>query len=499
MSKQSLIQKQTQKLHLTPQQIQLCKLIEMPTMELAADIEKEIEANPALEFSDNQSVGDDENIGGNENESDEVDDFDENQNEENNDPLDDFSDYMNDDDEDDAAYKYAANNSSPDDEYYQAPISNEVTFQDMLLEQLSFRQLDERSRKIGEFIIGSLDDSGYLTMSVDSISDVLDFKQNMRVTPNEIRSVLAVIQEFDPAGVGAENIQECLALQLHRLDEEDLEDDYDNALNIIENYFQEYTQRHFDKILAKSRMTEDELKAALEQIQKLNPKPGGSASTTTHNTNFVIPDFAVYANGDKLELVLNGRNSPDVHVSKEYMKDLAEYVKKRDSKAYRDAANFMKEQIDLARNYIDLINQRRDTLYVTMKAIMDRQYDFFMTGDESKLKPMILEDIANAVGLDISTISRVTNSKYVQTAYGTFKLKFFFSEGIKNDAGEEVSTRGIKQIIKESIENEDKTDPLTDDELTAIVKQKGFTIARRTTAKYREQLGYLSSSKRREI
>jgi len=499
MSKQSLVQKQTQKLHLTPQQIQLCKLIEMPTMELAANIEKEVEANPALEFDDSQSAGDDENVGDNENENEEVDDFDENQNEENDDPFADISDYLNDDDDDDAAYKYVANNSSPDDEYYQAPISNEVSFQDMLLEQLSYRRLDERSRKIGEFIIGSIDDSGYLTMSVNSISDVLAFKQNMDVSADEIRGVLAVIQEFDPAGVGAENIQECLALQLHRLDEEDFEEDYDNALNIIENYFQEYTQRHFDRIMAKSGMTEDELKAALGQILRLNPKPGGTASTTAHSTNYVIPDFAVYANGDNLELILNGRNSPDVHVSKEYMRDLAEYVRKRDTKAYREAANFMKEQIELAKNYIDLINQRRNTLYVTMKAIMDRQRDFFMTGDESRLKPMILEDIANVVGLDISTISRVTNSKYVQTAFGTFKLKFFFSEGIVNDAGEEVSTRGIKQIIKENIENEDKKDPLTDDELTAIIKQKGFTIARRTTAKYREQLGLPSSSKRREI
>ena len=493
MTSQSLSQIQKLQQNLSPQQIQLMQLIQVPTMELATRIKEEIETNPALEFDDNDS--DEDNLN-----NDNVDTFDDEQgDDEHYDPLSDFDDYLNDDDEDDAAYKRYANNSSPDDEHYEAPISNEASFQDSLLEQLAFRKLDGRKQKIGEYIIGNIDDSGYLLRPISGISDDLIFSQNMDVSDEEIREVLNVIKEFDPAGVGAENLRDCLLIQLKRLENEDFEEDYEDAINIIENFYTDFTQKHYDKIIAKSGMTEDELKTAIDHILKLNPKPGGTMSAPSHSTNYVIPDFTVVSNGDSLELSLNSRNTPDLRVSKDYKEMLAEYAKKKNTQENREAVAFIKNKIDSAKVFIDLINQRQNTLYVTMKAIMEKQYDFFITGDESKLKPMILKDIANVVGLDISTISRVANSKYVQTAFGTYKLKFFFSEGIVSDEGEEVSTRKIKQIIKESVDNEDKKKPLTDDELTAVLKEKGFTIARRTTAKYREQLEIPVSRLRKEL
>lgn len=490
MTSQRLSQIQKLQQNLSPQQIQLMQLIQVPTMELATRIKEEIETNPALEFDDD----DDENL------NDDIDTFDDEQgDDEHYDPLSDFDDYLNDDDEDDAAYKRYANNSSPDDEHYETPVSNETSFQDSLLEQLAFRKLDSRKQKIGEYIIGNIDDSGYLARPVSGISDDLIFNQNIDADEDEIREVLDVIKEFDPAGVGAENLQDCLLIQLQRLENEDVDGDYETAVNIIRNYYPDFTQKHYDKIMAKGGIGEDELKRALGQILKLNPKPGGTLSAPSHNANYVIPDFSVCSNGDELELSLNSRNTPDLHVSRDYKEMLAEYVGKKNTPENREAVAFIKNKIDSAKVFIDLINQRQNTLYITMKAIMDKQRDFFMTGDESKLKPMILRDIANVIGLDVSTVSRVANSKYVQTAFGTYRLKFFFSEGIVSDEGEEVSTRKIKQIIKECVDNEDKKDPLTDDELTAVLKEKGFTIARRTTAKYREQLGIPVSRLRKEL
>ncbi|MCQ2317161.1 MAG: RNA polymerase factor sigma-54 [Bacteroidales bacterium] len=490
MTSQRLSQIQKLQQNLSPQQIQLMQLIQVPTMELATRIKEEIETNPALEFDDD----DDENL------NDDIDTFDDEQgDDEHYDPLSDFDDYLNDDDEDDAAYKRYVNNSSPDDEHYETPVSNETSFQDSLLEQLAFRKLDSRKQKIGEYIIGNIDDSGYLARPVSGISDDLIFNQNIDADEDEIREVLDVIKEFDPAGVGAENLQDCLLIQLQRLENEDVDGDYETAVNIIRNYYPDFTQKHYDKIMAKGGIGEDELKRALGQILKLNPKPGGTLSAPSHNTNYVIPDFSICINGDELELSLNSRNTPDLHVSRDYKEMLAEYVGKKNTPENREAVAFIKNKIDSAKVFIDLINQRQNTLYITMKAIMDKQRDFFMTGDESKLKPMILRDIANVIGLDVSTVSRVANSKYVQTAFGTYRLKFFFSEGIVSDEGEEVSTRKIKQIIKECVDNEDKKDPLTDDELTAVLKEKGFTIARRTTAKYREQLGIPVSRLRKEL
>ena len=489
MSSQRLTQTQKLLQKLSPQQILIMKLLQIPTMELGTRIKEEIMQNPALEEGESHDYEDDIN-GENINENDDVDTFEDEQGDDDHyDPLDDFDDYLKDDDEDDAAYKYSVNNSSPDDKHYETPITNETTFQDTLMEQLGFRKLDEKKYKIGAYIIGNLDDAGYLSRPINGIADDLLFTQNLDVTEDEVRDVLGIIQDFDPAGVGASNLQECLMIQLRRINEENPSKDCDNAMVIIEKYFDEFTKKHYDKIVTRSEMSDDDFKRALNIILSLNPKPGGSSGTISQNNDYIIPDFTVINNGGELELQLNNRNTPELHVSKDFMSMLKEYSAGKDSPEKREAIAFIKNKIDSANWFIDAIKQRQNTLYVTMKAIMEYQREFFITGDEGKLKPMILKDISDMVGLDISTISRVANSKYVQTAYGTFPLKFFFSEGLVNDEGEEVSTREVKKIVRESVENEDKANPLNDDELTAILKEKGYTIARRTVAKYREQLG----------
>ena len=482
---------QTQKMlqKLSPQQILIMKLLQIPTMELSTRIKEEIMTNPALEEGEDNN-NEDDYINDSVSETDTVDTFDDEQGDDDHyDPLDDFDDYLNDDDEDDAAYKYSANNSSPDDERYEAPITNETTFHDTLMEQLGFRRLDEKKRKIGAYIIGNIDDSGYLSRPISGISDDLLFTQNIDATDEEIREVLEIIQDFDPAGVGASDLQECLLIQLRRIQAEEDNDDVRNAIGIIEKHFDEFTKKHYDKIQSRCGLSDTDFKTALNIILSLNPKPGGSMGVSSHNSNYVIPDFTVINNDGELELQINGRNTPDLHVSRDFINMLKQYSSIKDSREKREALDFIKNKIDSANWFIDAIKQRKDTLYVTMKAIMDYQREFFLTGDEGKLRPMILKDIAEKVGLDISTISRVANSKYVQTAFGTFQLKFFFSEGLRNDDGEEVSTREIRKIVRESVESEDKTNPLTDDELTAILKEKGYTMARRTIAKYREQMG----------
>ena len=489
MGGQRLTQTQKMLQKLSPQQILIMKLLQIPTMELSTRIKEEIMQNPALEEGENHDEYDD--ISGESlDENDNVDTFDDNQSDDDHyDPLDDFDDYLKDDDEDDAAYKYSINNSSPDDKHYEAPITNEATFQDSLMEQLGFRKLDEKKYKIGAYIIGNLDDAGYLSRPVTGIADDLLFTQNIDASEDEIREVLAIIQDFDPAGVGATNLQECLLIQLRRRNEENPSKDCENAITIIEKHFDEFTKKHYEKILSRSEISDEDFKKAIDIILSLNPKPGGSTSSSSQNNNYIIPDFTIINNGGDLELQLNNRNTPELHISKDFLNMLKEYSAGKDSKEKREAVTFIKNKIDSATWFIDAIKQRQSTLYVTMKAVMDYQRDFFLTGDEGKLKPMILKDISDMVGLDVSTISRVANSKYVQTAYGTFQLKFFFSEGLINDEGEEVSTREVKKIVRDSVDNEDKSNPLTDDELTAILKEKGYTIARRTVAKYREQLG----------
>lgn len=497
MSSQRLTQTQKMLQKLSPQQILLMKLLQIPTMELSSRIKEEIEENPALEegetenFDDEMTSNEDDNFDDNQDEYEDSDDYD---------PLADFDDYLQDGDDDEAAYKLRTNNYSRDDEHYEAPISNEESFQDILTQQLGFRKLDERKYKIGTYIIGNLDDSGYLSRPVTGIMDDLLFSQNLDVSEDEVMEVLHIIQDFDPAGVGATNLQECLLIQLRRLqdDNEDDDIDYTFPIIIIEQYFNEFTKKHYDKIIKKSGISERQFRAAMKEILKLNPKPGGTIGGS-QRSNYVTPDFTIVNNCGKLELTLNSRNTPELHVNKDYIDMLVDFSKQKNSQSNREAITFVKNKIESAKWFIEAIKQRNSTLYTTMEAIMEYQKEYFLTGDETKLKPMILKDISEKVGLDISTISRVANSKYVQTAYGTFSLKSFFSESLTNDDGEEVSTREIKKILMDCIEQEDKSKPLTDDVLTQILKEKGYNIARRTIAKYREQLEIPVARLRKEL
>ena len=495
MSSQRLTQTQKMLQKLSPQQILLMKLLQIPTMELSTRIKEEIEENPALEESEEETFDDD--LPNNEEET--FDDKEEYDDTEDYDPLADFDEYLQDGDDDDAAYKLRTNNYSPDDEHYEAPISNEESFQDVLIQQLGYRNLDETKYKIGAYIIGNLDDSGYLSRPISGIIDDLLFSQNIDVGEEEVLEVLHIIQEFEPAGIGATNLQECLLIQLRRLQEENSDDiDYTLPIIIIEQYFNEFTKKHYDKIVKRSGISERQFRAAMKEILKLNPKPG-SALDNSQRSNYVIPDFTIYNNCGKLELTLNGRNAPDLHVNKDYIEMLTDFSKQKNNRSNKEAISFVKNKIESAKWFIEAIKQRYNTLYVTMEAIMNYQEEYFLTGDETKLKPMILKDISEKVGLDISTISRVANSKYVQTAYGTFPLKSFFSESLTNDEGEEVSTREIKKILMDCIEQEDKSKPLTDDVLTQILKEKGYNIARRTIAKYREQLDIPVARLRKEL
>lgn len=497
MSSQRLTQTQKMLQKLSPQQILLMKLLQIPTMELSTRIKEEIEENPALEESETENFDDeipnneDENFDDNQDDYEDSDDYD---------PLADFDDYLQDGDDDEAAYKLRTNNYSRDDEHYEVPISNEESFQDILIQQLGFRNLDERKYKIGTYIIGNLDDSGYLSRPITGIVDDLLFTQNIDVNEEEVIEVLHIIQEFDPAGVGATDLQECLLIQLRRLQEDNEDEDIDYTLPIIiiEQYFNEFTKKHYDKIVKKSGISERQFRAAMKEILKLNPKPGGTIGGS-QRSNYVIPDFTIVNNCGKLELTLNSRNTPELHVNKDYIDMLMDFSKQKSNKLNKEAVTFVKNKIESAKWFIEAIKQRNITLYTTMEAIMEYQKEYFLTGDETKLKPMILKDISEKVGLDISTISRVANSKYVQTAYGTFSLKSFFSESLTNDEGEEVSTREIKKILMDCIEQEDKSKPLTDDVLTQILKEKGYNIARRTIAKYREQLDIPVARLRKEL
>jgi len=395
----------------------------------------------------------------------------------------DLEDYMQDDEI--PEYRTSTSNYSPDDERNEIPFSGGTTFHENLISQLGLRRLNEKQYQIGMTIIGNLDDAGYLQRDPGAMVDDLAFSQNILCEKQEVLEVLKVIQDFDPAGVGARNLQECLILQLERIESPGPE--VQLAINILERYFNEFTRKHYDKILKKARIDEEELKGAMEEILKLNPKPGNTMSETSRINQYVIPDFIIQNFDGELELTLNSRNTPELRLNRTYMDMLETYAETK-NKNSKEAVMFVKQKIDSAKWFIDAIRQRQNTLYITMKAIMDYQQDYFLTGDETMLKPMILKDIAEIVSLDISTISRVANSKYVQTPFGTFLLKSFFSESMQKDSGEEVSTREIKKILSDCIVNEDKTKPLADEELTEILKGKGYAIARRTVAKYREQL-----------
>lgn len=495
MLNQRLQQKLLQKL--SPQQILLMKLLQIPSMALEQRIKQEIEENPALEMpetndnsQDEDSLGDmDDTPAGTEDDV-ESDDF----KEKNAEDEFDFNDYL--DEDDTPAYRLATNNTSPDDDQREVPFAAGTSFQEFLIAQLGLRVLTDKQKQIGITIIGNLDDAGYLQRDPDAMTDDMAFSQNIEVTKEEILEVLKVIQDLDPPGIGARNLQECLLIQLRRIEERTR--DVELAENILERQFNEFTRKHYDKIVRKAHISEEELKGAIQEILKLNPKPGGTVSESSRLNNYVIPDFTVRNIDGELELTLNSRNAPDLRISRAYVNMLETYSENKNAKG-KEAVMFVKQKIDSAKWFIDAIKQRQNTLYLTMSAIMKYQEDYFRTGDETMLKPMILKDIAEKVNLDISTISRVANSKYVQTPFGTYLLKTFFSESMQKDSGEEVSTREIKKILSDFIDAENKSKPLTDEQLTEILKDKGYNIARRTVAKYREQLKIPVARLRKEL
>jgi RNA polymerase sigma-54 factor len=479
--KQYLAQKLEQRL--SPQQIQLMKLLQVPTMELDQRIKQEIEENPALEE-------------GSESSEDEFDNQDEYDEKDSDDDMDfDISDYMDDDTPD---YKTQVNNHSKDDEERVIPLSGEQSFQERLTEQLHLLDLDDTQFLIADTIIGNLDESGYLNRETEAIVDDLAFSANVVVSEEQVEEVLSLVQELDPAGVGARDLRECLLIQMNRKQDGDITKF--TAKKILEDHFEEFTKKHYDKIQKRLEIEDEDLKEAIDEIIRLNPKPGGSMKESAKQMQQIIPDFMITEFEGRLELSINGRNAPELKVSRDYENMLRSYSEgAKTSKSDKEAVSFVKQKLDGAKWFIDAIRQRQNTLLMTMNAIMSYQKEYFLTGDETNLRPMILKDIADMVGLDISTISRVANSKYVQTGYGIFPLKYFFSESLSTDSGEEVSTREVKKILSEAIEAEHKKRPLTDDKLAALLQDKGYNIARRTVAKYREQLNLPVARLRKEL
>jgi RNA polymerase sigma-54 factor len=479
---QGLQQKLLQKL--SPQQIQLMKLLQIPSANIEERIKEELEENPALEVSDDETVVDeyakDEFTAENEEE------YNTEGSEEEYDNVD-ISEYVNEGDDDVADYKLRDENYGEQEEERTTPHRVEVSFMEQMLQQLGELNLAEKEQKIAEQIIGSLDDDGYLRREINALIDDLAFRQNIEATEKEVKAVLKTIQEFEPAGVAATSLQECLILQLLRVKEEVPQAKV--AINILQKYFEEFSKKHYEKIQKGLNLTDNELKEYIHLIIKLNPKPGSNTSAGESNVNYVIPDFFVVNNLGKLELTLNSRNAPDLRISGDYRDMLRDYEKSsKKDKQQKEAVLFIKQKLDSAKWFIDAIKQRQATLHNTMDAIMDYQQAFFISGDETDLRPMILKDIAERTNLDISTVSRVANEKFVQTEFGTFRLKFFFSESLQTESGEEVSTKEVKKILQDIVDEESKKNPLSDEILTEMLQQKGYNIARRTVAKYREQL-----------
>ncbi len=484
MLKQSLQQKLQQKL--SPQQIQLMKLIQLPTQALEERIQEELEVNPALDE------------GKEEDSRDEYERDEEARNEEREERDEDFDidQYLSDDEV--PEYRLHANNYSSDDEDERVPLSGGTSFIQTLRTQLGMRNLSEEDQKIADYLVGNIDDDGYLRRELQDVVDDLAFAQGVYTDIDHLESLLRVIQDLDPPGVGARSLQECLALQLSKRQRSP---EVNRALEIIEDYFDEFVRKHYSKLMDKLEIDEDQLRDALAEISRLNPKPGGSVSDGSKPTENVTPDFLISIEDGELKLQLNGKNAPELNISREYKNMLEHYrdSKGKATKSEKDALMFVKQKIDAAKWFIDAIRQRQQTLLLTMSTIMEYQKDYFLTGDERKLKPMILKDIAEKIDMDISTVSRVASNKYVQTPYGTFLIKTFFSESMKNSDGEDVSTREIKKILEESIGEEDKRKPLTDEALAKLLKEKGYPIARRTVAKYREQLGISVARLRKEL
>jgi len=483
MLKQNLQYKLLQKL--SPQQIQLMKLIQLPTQAFEDKIKQEIEENPALETGkEAQDNLDDQKENEYDDEGSETIETDIN-----------IDDYLSDDET--PNYKLQANNYSDSDEDKHIPYASGTSFNQHLKNQLNTFRLDEHQRQIAEFLVGSIDESGYIRRSIEDIVDDLAFTANIMTDEEEVLNMLHIVHKLDPAGVGARSLEECLLIQLKRKKEKEQRT---LAVSILENAFDHFVKKHYNKLLQKFDITEEQLKEAIKEIEKLNPKPGGSYAGSNKIVEQIVPDFSIRIVEGKLELSLNSRNAPELHISSEYNNMLKGYKESKDkSKSQKDAVLFIKQKLDAAKWFIDAIKQRQQTLMVTMNAIMHRQKDYFLTGDERKLKPMILKDIADTIHMDVSTVSRVANSKYVDTPYGTKLIKEFFSESMKNEQGEDISTREIKKILQTVIEEENKKKPLTDDKLSLILKEKGYLIARRTVAKYREQLDIPVARLRKKI
>jgi RNA polymerase sigma-54 factor len=470
------------------------KLLQVPTAHLEERIKEELEENPALEGGED---GHDDNFDGAEEFDNAEDDFESDGGEDDYDNLD-LSEYVNDGDDEVGDYKLRDDNYGDPEETKTIPVKVETSFYDTLKSQLLMLNLDERQRKIAEQIIGSIDDDGYLRRENASIVDDLAFRQNIPSSEKEIEYIVKLIQQFDPAGVAAKDLRECLLLQLRR--KESNGKSVQTAIDVIENYFDEFTKKHYEKIQRGLNLDDDGIKDVINQIIRLNPKPGGQVGETNKLQTYVIPDFFVTNHGGKLEVTLNSKNAPDLRISEGYKDMMRDYDKgaKKD-KRQKEAVLFIKQKIDSAKWFIDAIKQRQHTLLSTMQTIVQYQREFFLTGDETDLHPMILKDIAERTSLDISTVSRVANSKFVQTEFGTYRLKFFFSESLVTDSGEEVSTREVKKILNNLIDDENKQRPLSDEKLTELLQEKGYNIARRTVAKYREQLNIPVARLRKEL
>ena len=476
MQKQFLNLKLSQKL--SPQQIQLMKLIQLPTQAFEQRLLEEMNENPALETGTEDEYEKDEY------ENEDYDDYDDSESDRIEAEDINIDDYLSNDEIPD--YKTQSNNYGDEDSNRESPLASPVSFHQDLINQLNTFVLKDSEREIAEFLVGNIDDMGYIRRSVQDIVDDLAFTQGVYTDEKTVENLLHVIHELEPSGVGARDLQECLLLQLkHKTPTESIA----LATSILSEQFDAFTKKHYDKLIHKFNVSNEQLKKAIHEIEKLNPKPGGAFTGNNKITENVVPDFAIRIVDGELELTLNGRNAPSLHVSKDYQEMMQTYKDSRDkSNSQKEAVQFIKQKLDSAKWFIDAIRQRQETLYVTMNAIMHFQEEFFLDGEETKMKPMILKDIADMVGLDISTISRVANSKYVETPYGTKLIKEFFSEAMKNDQGEEVSTLEIKKILQNVIAEEDKHKPLPDDQLADILKEKGYPIARRTIAKYRELL-----------
>lgn len=484
MLKQSLQQKLQQKL--SPQQIQLMKLLQVPTLELEARIKEELEANPALEEGRDEESQVDTADGLDDDRGETRDDFD-------------FDAYL---DDPTPGYRYAVNNHAEHEDRDTAFGAGE-TFSDRLSAQVGLQPVTDRQRMLAAFLIGNLDEAGYLRRDLYAISSDLAFGQGVEVTEEELEDILTIVQRLDPAGVGARDLRECLVLQLERkleLAGADGREGLALAKRILDEQFDAFTKKHYDKLVARLDVGEDALRSAMAEITRLNPKPGNSGADSSRPIQAVVPDFHVAVEGDELRLQINGRNAPELKVSNEYRDMMQGYAaSKSPDRAQKEAITFVKRKVDAAKWFIDAIKQRQNTLRVTMQAILHLQEAYFLTGDETQLRPMILKDIADRINMDISTVSRVANSKYVQTPYGTFLLKSLFSESLTTESGEEVSTREVKKILEEAVDAEDKRKPLSDEKLMNVLQDKGYRIARRTVAKYREQLGIPVARLRKEL